>query len=240
MFATNFEVSEALTPPLGESARFSRLLRLVPSFQLLNPQSVNRGQAEIFIGEKFQEVYGAELHDFLPQLLTMQCAGKLSGVAGISPARGRALFLEQYLDKPVEQELAALTGKSVRREEIVEIGNLVAANNGASLALFIVLASLLQDAGFTTLVFTLTEQLRNKFHRLGFEPLFIADAEESELAPGTGSRWGSYYQQRPQVMAGNLQKAVSLIDRGQLYTCIRMALDGQIRDLGDQFSNHGK
>jgi len=221
-----------------DKARFARLLRLTPQFQLLGPDCVQRADAEICIRNKFLEAYGAELQAFLPQLLSMKCGGRLSGVAGICQAGRQQLFLERYLSVPVEQALQEKLGTATHRNSIVEIGNLVATNNGASLAIFIVLATLLYQAGFSHMVFTATEKLRNKFEKLGFETAVLADADPVCLVGADADCWGSYYANKPQVVAGDLLMACKLIAGRPLFSCIELAFSAQIHSLSEQLKNH--
>jgi hypothetical protein len=160
--------------------------------------------------------------------------GRLSGVAGICFAGNQQLFLEQYLETPIESELAAHSKLAINRDSIAEIGNLVAANNGASLAVFIVLACSLKQAGFTHMVFTATEGLREKFRRLGLSTCFIADADVNKLETGTERHWGTYYQTKPQVIAGELATANALINQRPLYNCIQTTFSKQIDALTEQ------
>ena len=164
-----------------DSTHFKRLLNLTPEFQIVVSESDVRSVAESCIQSRFRAAYGTEINEFHVALLTMHCAGALSAVVGISKATQQSLFLEQYTDLPVEQELARILRCEVDRESIVEIGNLVANTNGNSLALFIVLASALSRAGFEYMVFTATEQLRSKFSRLGFETIYLSEANPTRL-----------------------------------------------------------
>lgn len=244
------------TPRLTrDKVRFARFLRLAPQFQLLGREHPGRTAAESCIRDRFLDAFGAELDSFLPLLLAMNCGSRLSGVAGISQASRTTLFLEQYLDTPIEQAVAeglarrdsaagSVTGRagaagstSVSRDSIVEIGNLVAASNGASLGIFIVLASALHQAGFTHLVFTATEKLRSKFNRLGFETTLLADADPTRLSSGDGVSWGSYYANKPQVVTGELHQAMTAIADSYLFTCLAAAFSSQIDALAAELSN---
>lgn len=231
MFATEIESPATDAAHAAATRRFQRLTRLAPGFNLLHGENPRRDEAQAYIGARFFSAYAAELADFLPLLLTMECNNSLSAAAGITPGSAPRFFLEQYLPLPVEQVLADRAGIQVERDRIAEIGNLVATNNGASLAIFIVLASALAEAGFETLMFTATDRLRQKFQRLGFKTVFIAEASESSLHDSAASSWGSYYAQDPQVVAGSVQQALELIESSKLYTLIRLAFKSQIADM---------
>lgn len=188
-----------------------RLLTPGPTFEVTGPDDAERAQVEASVAEKFHSAWQARVTHFLPQLLSMQCMGACSAVAGIRPAASGTLFLEHYLDLPAEQALAAAAGKTVQRRELVEIGNLVASQRGASHLLFLVLTAALHRAGYQWMVFTATRPLRNNLQKLGFPMLMLAAATPERLNASERREWGSYYQSEPQVMAGSLDVAMQLI-----------------------------
>jgi hypothetical protein len=234
MYAARTQVQYEIKQKTMDTARFSRLLRLTPQFELLSTDSIAKTQAQALINTGFRRAFTANLESFMPQLLTMHCVGKLSGVAGLCLAKQQSLFLEQYLAAPIESEIETISGLRTSRDGIVEVGNLVAANNGASLAVFIVLASSLQQAGFTHMVFTATESLREKFNRLGFGTQFLANADINMLKQTNQTNWGTYYDKSPQVVVGELSVANELIGQRSLYHCIQTTFSKQIESVTQQ------
>jgi hypothetical protein len=159
---------------------------------------------EQFIAERFSRAYGARLTHFLPHLLgVMDGLARWQAAAGYAAAGAQALFLEQYLDRPIEQALGAAVGRPIARGSIVEVGNLAAISAGMARALIPQLARHLHRMGYRWVAFTATRALRNSFHRLGLKPLPIAVADRARLAD-RGLSWGSYYDQDPVVMAGKI------------------------------------
>ncbi len=148
---------------------FSKLLSPAPEFSLSSEEDGSRGEAEAFIKQKFQQSYAADIHEFFPDLLCMRCLGMLSGTAGMRTAKNRELFLEQYLEKSVETELSQLLKVDINRNSIVEIGNLVSSQRGASHLLFLLFTTVLHRAGYNWIVFTATKALYNNLIKLGFE-----------------------------------------------------------------------
>ncbi|HAN51479.1 MAG TPA: thermostable hemolysin, partial [Pseudomonas sp.] len=93
---------------------------------------------EDFIRQRFAEHYGARVRHFMPCLLGLHGDnGEVQGAVGLRSAQRRPLFLERYLDEPIELAVARRSGRPVPREEIVEVGNL-AAFGSASARLLIV------------------------------------------------------------------------------------------------------
>jgi len=177
-----------------------RPARLVP----MHSTHPERRAFEQFIAERFSRAYGARLTHFLPHLLgVMDGLARWQAAAGYAAAGAQALFLEQYLDRPIELALGAAVGRPIARGSIVEVGNLAAISAGMARALIPQLARHLHRMGYRWVAFTATRALRNSFHRLGLKPLPIAAADRARLAD-RGLSWGSYYDQDPVVMAGKI------------------------------------
>jgi hypothetical protein len=165
------------------------------------PAGAGRLSLERFIAERFWLAYGAQVQHFCAHLLGVrEEAGRWLAAAGYTPAAGAKLFLEHYLDVPVETLLGRVAGRAVPREHVVEVGNL-AAGLGMSRELIPALGRELYEAGYRWVVFTLTRELRNAFGRLRLEPIVLAAANPSRL-PDRGAAWGSYYAHGPLVMGG--------------------------------------
>lgn len=164
----------------------------------------SRAQFEEFIAARFGRAYGARVAHFLPHLLGVRDGlGRWQGAAGYGAAEGARLFLEQYLEHPVEQALAEKLGRPLARHGIVEVGNLAAVSAGMARLLIPQLARHLHRLGYRWVVFTATRALRNSFLRLGLRPLPLAPADPARLPDG-GASWGAYYEQEPMVMAGKI------------------------------------
>ena len=129
--------------------------------------------------------------------------GEVQGAVGLRSAQRRPLFLERYLDEPIELAVARRSGRPVPREEIVEVGNLAAFGSASARLLIVALTDLLVAQGFRWVVFTGTPTLLNSFQRLALEPLALAPADPARMGEELAD-WGSYYASRPQLMAGEI------------------------------------
>jgi hypothetical protein len=159
---------------------------------------------ENFIAARFGRAYGARVNHFLPHLLGVRDGlARWQAAAGYAAAAAQTLFLEQYLDEPVERTLAAALGRPISRMGIVEVGNLAAISAGMARVIIPQLARHLHRLGYVWVVFTATRALRNSFYRLGLRPLPLARADPARLPDG-GTSWGTYYGQDPVVMAGKI------------------------------------
>lgn len=194
----------------------SRNARRVPlagsdmSLNLVRERDSERSALEAGIADKFSHAYDAELTEFLPNLLSLSAAGELGAVVGVREAALGELFLEQYLDTPVEQSVASVFKTPVDRSQIVEIGNLAAYVPGLAYTLFAVLATVLDHAGHRWVVCTATPQVAAMLAKMGFSTQAICEADPARLKNGSGS-WGEYYASRPTVIAGDISRAAAKV-----------------------------
>ncbi|MEJ2401719.1 MAG: thermostable hemolysin [Xanthomonadales bacterium] len=236
--------------PIGTSAtdaraaqRLARLLTPAPAFRAFLPESTERDRVERYIAERFQHVHGAEIHDFMPVLLTMGCPGTITAATGVRAAARQPLFLEHYLDAPVEQAVSRVARAPVARSGIVEIGNLVASRGGASYLLFMVLTAMLERAGFDRVVFTATPQVRRALAHLGLTVHPICDADPTRLPRHAIDDWGRYYANAPQVVTGNIAQAMNALRRRPLHAgalaLFRRAIDDHAGVIGSGSHRRG-
>jgi hypothetical protein len=174
--------------------------------------SPRRDVAESFIADVFLRHYGAEVTAFAPNLMLLEQHERIIAAAGWRPAGNGTLFLERYLDAPVEQALELLAGQPVGRERIVEVGNLAAEMSGGSIQVILTLAGHLDKLGYDWVVFTATSELAGIFARLGLPPLALAPADPARLG-AEAAAWGSYYDSAPVVVAGRIRLALERAGR---------------------------
>jgi hypothetical protein len=172
--------------------------------ELCGPGDADRPALEAFIAAEFRRVHGASVQHFCQVLAGCRDAqGRWIAALGYTPARDGALFLEQYLDEPVEAAIGARIGHAVARPDVVEVGNLAGTDVGAARALIVAMTRHLHALGLVWVAFTATRALLNSFARLRLVPTVLADADPARLG-AAGRDWGSYYASRPQVMFGNI------------------------------------
>lgn len=149
-------------------------------------------------------MYGARVDHFAQRLVGLRRPNGpwLAGV-GYTLAGSEPLFIEHYLDQPVETEIEAKLGTAVRREQIVEVGNLAALQAGAGRRVIICMTALLNQLERTWVVFTSTRSLLNSFTHLEIPTIVLATADPLRL-PDRGQNWGTYYDTHPQVMTASI------------------------------------
>ncbi|MCO6055343.1 thermostable hemolysin [Pseudomonas sp. MOB-449] len=184
------------------------------SLSLLLAGDAGRGQIEDFVHRRFLSAHGADIRQFMPELLSMRnYHGALSAVAGIRLAEQGPLFLEQYLEASADIQIANLTGSPVPREQVVEVGNLASINVGNARLIIVAVTWLLKLRGLEWVVFTGAPSLINSFRRLGLEPLRLGEADPSRLDEKAQEQWGTYYEQKPQVFTGNIRHGFEQLQR---------------------------
>lgn len=214
-----------------------KLLNPAPSFQLIGIDAAERGNVKAFIADRFHQAHGATLREFLPHLLTVECRGHYCAALGIRPAGQGPLFLEHYLDSTAEQAVAAHTRGPVSRQSIVEVGNLVSGRNGASALIFLMLLSVVQKAGFHWVMFTGTPEVQRGICKLGFVIKSIGEARLDDI-PGNHGDWGSYYEEGPQVVIGDVQASIASARQSRLMLTILTLFSAEIESMAASLFTH--
>lgn len=193
------------------TSRIIRLLSPGPALTLHTEESFQRRQLEKYIADQFRKVHNAEIHEYLPYLLSLSCAGNITAAAGIRPARGQMLFLERYLPGSAEQMISNVDGRRVARWGVAEIGNLAATQRGFSQLLFLLLTAVLQKTRFEWVVFTATPVVQKTLNHLGVPLHTLGKADPLALNPRERSNWGGYYDCVPHVVAGHVATGMTAL-----------------------------
>ena len=172
--------------------------------------SPERLELEDFVGAAFKRKHDATVTSYLPTLLSFRdAAGALRGVVGLRGAGEHRLYLEQYLEQPIEAAIAAAAGRSVRREQVVEVGNLAGTNCRSAVRMVALLPSHLLARDFNWIVFTATSAVRGILLGFGAPLIELARADGARVA-NAGDEWGRYYDTDPRVFAGFLPDSLQI------------------------------
>lgn len=192
----------ALTPstraPVAES---------LPLVHLIESRHPERAELEQYIHDRFAREYGADINKYMPSLIKYSSDVQTYAAVGFRTAANHQLFLETYLDKAIETELTEITQLAIRREKIIEVGNLAATKPGSSAALFGALACFLDRIGYEWVVICATPTVQNVFSKLQIPLIRLAEASREALPEDQQALWGSYYQCKPLVMAVHVRTA---------------------------------
>ena len=162
----------------------------------------DRHELEQFVHDVFAKTYGADVQQFMPELVSLRDEhGDLVAAFGLRKASNNALFLERYLDAPVETVLSLRFNKPITRTAITEIGNLAVANpRHAGILIAHVIGHSL-DIGVEWAVATAHHTLQNGLIKGGRDVYALQAADKNRLSPIEQKTWGTYYDNAPQVVA---------------------------------------
>jgi len=198
--------AQTKSPLLTLTSRSTKQAINDTSIKILGTSHVLRSQTEDFIKRVFKQHHNAQISSFLPELFAVfDESGNTKSVLGLRNAQCEALYLERYLDQPIETLIEQTAQPLVRRGQIVEIGNLASLNSASCKVLFSFITQHLQDQNIKWITCTGTTVLRLVFRRLGIKAWSIHEADQSRLGDEQ-YEWGSYYDNDPHVMLINVQE----------------------------------
>jgi thermostable hemolysin len=167
-----------------------------------------RRRLERFIQRAFARHHGAAVRAFMPTLLALEGQrGRVCGVVGFRRAAAEPLFLERYLDQPVELVLGEHVGNSIPRSHIVEVGNLASLSCRAACHLVAALPRILLADGNQWIVFTATTAVRGMLAKFRAPVIELGRATRDRLTDA--DEWGRYYDNDPRVVAGYLRDGIA-------------------------------
>lgn len=176
----------------GKVSARPAIVSILPAF------SKDRQSVESFITNTYAQAYNAKIGVHYPTLMSVRNEnGDILSAAGFRYAATDPLFLEQYLETPIESVL------NVNRHAVTEIGNLASGGGGASLFLFAALAAYLDGRNQSHAVITGTSSIEKHLKAFGLKPSRLAPADPSLLLQ-KDEDWGTYYDTEPHVLAGQV------------------------------------
>lgn len=210
LFAPSIERADAhhrAEPELRRARRESR------SYLVRYGRSQRRRRhIEAFIAAEYQRHFDADISEFMPTLVGLYGQfGRLDAAVGYRAAAHERLFLEIYTNDPIEEVVYRETGIRVPRDAIVEVGSLACRSGRAAMEIVTALVPALIEDGFSWVVFTGADTVRNVFRRLRLKPLPLCIANKSLLGERQ-AEWGTYYDHNPIVMAGRLADGIVALE----------------------------
>ena len=203
----------ASSVPAHGRTNAARCLASGPELAVASAGAPARDRLEAYVAAVYRSHYGARVTHWAPTLVALAAERRILAAAGYRDG-AEALFLERYLDAPIERAIAAHTGTRVERREIVEVGHFAAEQPGDGRRLLPVLARHLAERGYRWVVSTATRELRVLLARLGMRPLALARADPAVLGADAAD-WGCYYEHEPVVVAGDLLRSLPVIEGGR-------------------------
>jgi hypothetical protein len=219
-----------LSPQMIENIELSRQVLADPAtsktitVEALGKYCDKRATVERFIQGGYLQAYQAHISVTTPYLIALE-KGALKSALGVRSAKQR-LFTEQYLDSSIEQTLSAM-GVGVKRNQIAEIAHLYSNAKVFTVPLMLVTAVALKYKGFSTMVFTGTENVINLISKTGIQVHELASANLDRLKH-TSDNWGSYYDTKPMVACIALQDVLKVIQANPKFFAMFEELSAQV------------
>jgi hypothetical protein len=177
--------------------------------------TLERARVEQFIERSYLDRFEALITDHYPSILSLEnTREQVLAAVGIRDAGEEALFLERYLDEPIEHAIERVTGHTPLRTQILEIGNLASVGRGATARLIAAASGYLNASRCRYAVVTATDELRKLLRSFGLTWHTLADAHADRLAD-RGRSWGHYYERNPQILAAEIKQSP---ERMQFYS----------------------
>jgi thermostable hemolysin len=196
------------------------MFAVVPRFDRL------RSVVELEIQRLYRRRYGAVLESFAPMMVAeLTQAGTVECVAGLRFGH-EPLFLECYLDRPIEQVLEHHLCSEVERSRIVEVCHLAGAGSGRSLTFLRKLIAMLEATEVESAIFTATRPVRHLLRRSGLSLVELGLATIHRVPrPET---WGSYFEHDPRIMAVVARTAIGALKRPFTPIVRHRAIDARV------------
>lgn len=173
------------------------------TFAIVDRDSIARSALEARIRSGFGTHFEACVAGFMPRFAYYEHSSGGTGVIGVRGASEEPLYLENYLERPIEDQISRVVDSQVSRDRIAEVGQFVVDERGIVTSFFRDLVPFLADQGYEWVCFTGTNRIRAILKRAGLEGLPIAAADQ-ELVANTPDSWGTYYEHDPIVIVGKL------------------------------------
>jgi len=160
--------------------------------------------AQVLIAAQYKKHFDCDLKHFMSNTFSLYQGDVLKACTGFSAAGHSPLFLEQYLDQPIEAMLSEQFHCPVSRDDIVEIGGFAVDDKQFALPMMVQLAPAFRAAGFQYAVCTVTSVVQRCLDKIGIQSVSLGAADASRVDT-TGNAWGKYYALTPVILAGNIQ-----------------------------------
>lgn len=172
-------------------------------FEVACHDSTIRRTLESRVRSGFGHHFDACIEGFMPDLATYTHVSGATGVIGFRGAADEPLFLESYLDEPVESVIRYAARHAILRSEVVEVGQFIVDDKTIVLDFFRDLAPFLQSRGYEWVCFTGTNRIRTLLTKVGFSGKPVAAASQDKVSDAAVN-WGTYYRFEPRVIVGKL------------------------------------
>jgi hypothetical protein len=164
-------------------------------FKIINRFDKNRFQVEEFIKIKYQQIFNAKVEKFPGILVAIFDKNDVKAACGLRTELD-GFFSQLYLSDDIEDIIHSYFPDS-KKPKILEIVNLVSNSPLASLKMTKELNKFCLDKSYQYAFFTATKPLVKFLNHTGLDLIKIGKADINKVS--NSSKWGSYYENDPQV-----------------------------------------
>jgi len=175
--------------------------------EIVDRSHFQRQAIEDYIARRYSSAFDARLDAFMPTFLALMEGDEIRSLCGFRVAVDEPLFLEQYLDETADTLLSNVFQSEIKRDKLIEFGQLASFSKGFSTLHFLLMTQYLVQSGYEWCIFTATDPLYAMMSRLGLDTIVLSEADPSRI-PDATHIWGSYYQYQPRIIAGNLKQGL--------------------------------
>ncbi|MBV6701050.1 thermostable hemolysin [Kitasatospora aureofaciens] len=154
--------------------------------------------------EVYAKQYGAQVRPSPESFIVAQTddgsGPEVVACAGLTFGADEPLFSERYLAGSLEEHIERAVGVAVDRSSVVEVGSLATRERAVGLEVIRATPIIAWCLGMRLILCTATKPLIKRLEQtgIGFVPLGPADPDRLGSAEEV-ERWGSYYEQEPEV-----------------------------------------
>lgn len=190
--------------------------RKVTRIEIIEKHDSRQNEAKAFIKNIYKAHFGAKIQIDMPRLVVCTENHNIIGAMGLRSAQNHSLYLEQYLDHPIETYLSPMMGSPVDRNTIVEIGHLCVAKHGMGKKIIGMFIQTLLECQYSWGVVSATKPLARVFDSMKIQTIELAKCDPKRLINNSND-WGNYYEFSPRVLAGNLSQFKDISHFNQIH-----------------------
>lgn len=226
-------------PFLGHNKKFSfgTMIRNLPFVSAVNVDLFARGcpeynKVEAFINKSFKKKYSTEAK-FVPSILiSLNYNKRIFEVLGMGLAESGPLFLEQYLQYPIEQEIGFFYKTAIKRESIAEMGTVISFCRSTKQLLLILLINYLYKTNREWLVLLSNSEIENTLKRMHFTTVPFSDESIKKK-----EQWAGYLNDESRIMYGHIPSAMSILMQKPLTRFSLSLFSKQLNELAEQWKH---
>lgn len=184
-----------------------RLSSLTDEFRIQRVWGAARRLAFQLSKDGFAAAFGAQIADDTEEFYAViDRSGQQVAAFGLNRQVGHMACAQYLSEQDVSLAVRSQLPQFNANLRLVELCHLGLVSGRVFCQLLPILASFLAQHA-DVLICTATSQLAKHFVQRGFAPYRVAQAEVEHLPLSDRSRWGTYYQTKPQVLVGDLAQA---------------------------------